>query len=372
MKPEQGSHPEQTIENAHGTSLLDEGRPWPFRRSQLTAGLRSHTADNKLTIREIKEFLLPDRRPSVGRIRGIELVSQGTAGRSSYQLVLKEPQGTTRAGMAGVGRREVAFYHNLAEQIPIGVPTLLADQPDGEWMVFEYIQTDLASDQWTADHYLYAMDNLAILHDRFWRLEEVLGIYNWLARPLTRDLEIYLQAATTGTQRLLNKGSLPIFQLETGYLEMLQDLVGHAGFIAQELRKLPATLIHGDYWPGNLVQAQGGKLLALDWQMVGIGPGLLDLVKFTQASRWNFSPLPLTQTEISTRYRNHLAEINGFSWKDKDWERDWEFALLWIFLTEWVDLFAYIPPPILETRQADIQSIWLDPVSQAIKRLAKG
>ena len=372
MKPEQGNQPEQTAESAQGTSILNEGRPWPFSRAQLTAGLRNHNSDNKLTIREIKEFDIPDRRPSVGRIRGIELVCQGHAGRSRYQLVLKEPQGTTRAGMAGVGRREVAFYHNLAEQIPIGVPRLLADQPDGEWMVFEYIQTDLVVDQWTADHYLTATDFLAILHDRFWNLGDDLDIYTWLARPLTRDLEIYLQAATNGTHRLLKRGSLPIFHHETGYLEMLQDLVGHAGYIAQELRKVPATLIHGDYWPGNLIQAQGGNLMALDWQMVGIGPGLFDLVKFIQASLWNNSPLPIPQAELTTRYRNLLAEKNDFSWLEKDWERDWDLALLWIFLTEWVDLFAYIPASILETRQADIQLIWLDPVSEAIKRLVKG
>ena len=372
MKPEQGNQPEQAMESAQGTSILNEGRPWPFSRAQLTAGLRNHNADNKLTIREIKEFELPDRRPSVGRIRGLEVVCQGSAGRSRYQLVLKEPQGTTRAGMAGVGRREVAFYHNLAEQIPIGVPVLLADQPDGEWMVFEYIQMDLVSHQWTVDQYLLAIENLVTLHDRFWNLGDDLGIYNWLGRPLTRDFEIYLQAATNGAQRLLKRGSLPIFHHETGYLKMLQDLIGHAGVIAQELRKVPATLIHGDYWPGNLIQAPSGNILALDWQMVGIGPGLLDLVKFVQASLWNFSPLPLSQSALTSRYRKSLAEKNSFTWAEKEWQRDWNFALLWVFLTEWVDLFAYIPASMLETRQADIQSIWLDPVNEAIRRLGKG
>jgi hypothetical protein len=119
--------------------VLDEQRPWAFSRAQLTAGLRNHTGDNRLTIREIKEFDLPNRRPSVGRIRGIQVVCQGSTGQLKFKLVLKEPQGTTRIGMAGAGRREVSFYRCLAEQIPIKIPHLIAAQSDGEWMVFELI-----------------------------------------------------------------------------------------------------------------------------------------------------------------------------------------------------------------------------------------
>jgi thiamine kinase-like enzyme len=353
-------------------SVLEDQRPWAFSRAQLTAGLRNHTGDNRLTIREIKEFDLPDRRPSVGRIRGIQVVCQGSTGKLRFELVLKEPQGTTRAGMAGAGRREVSFYRSLAEQIPIEIPTLLADQPNGEWLVFERIQTGTPSDKWNADQYLAAIDNLVSLHDRFWSLEEDLEIYNWLGRPLTRDFEVYIQAASTGLQRLLDRGTLPIFDQKPVYLSMLEDLVKQAGDIAQELKNIPSTLIHGDYWPGNLLMAPAEKLVTYDWQHVSIGPSILDLVKFCQASRWHFAPLPLSQAEITGRYRSQLANKNGFMWTDRDWDRNWDHALLWIFLTDWVDLLAQIPISILETRQADLESAWLKPVYEAINHQRRG
>jgi hypothetical protein len=347
-------------------SVLEEQRPWAFSRAQLTAGLRNHTGDNKLTIREIKEYDLPNRRPSIGRIRGIQIVCQSNSGQLKFKLVLKEPQGTTRAGTAGAGRREVSFYRCLGEQIPIEIPRLFAAQPDGEWMVFEQVQASTASDYWQAKQYLMATDNLVTLHDRFWTLEGDLEIYNWLGRPLTRDVEIYIQAAASGIERLLNRGPLPIFKDKPAYLKMLEVLVDRAPFIAQGLKKCPFTLVHGDFWPGNMFLTSTGKIVAYDWQNVSIGPGILDLVKFYQSSRWHFTPLPLTQTKITARYRNQLMKKNGFTWSNSEWDCCWDYTLLWIFLTEWVDLLAQIPKSILETRQADIKSIWLEPVSKAI------
>lgn len=353
-------------------SVLANQRPWAFSRAQLTAGLRNHTGDNRLTIREIKELDLPDRRPSVGRIRAIQVLCQGSTGKLKFELVLKEPQGTTRAGMAGAGRREVSFYRSLAEQIPIKIPTLLADQPNGEWLVFELIQTSISSNHWNADQYFIAIDNLVTLHDRFWSLDKYLEIYNWLGRPLSRDFEIYIQAASTGLQRLINRGALPIFTQKPAYLSMLEDLVNQAGGIAQELKNIPATLIHGDYWPGNLLMASADELVTYDWQHASVGPGILDLVKFFHTSCWHFSPLPLSQTEITGRYRQQLKNKNGFVWTDRDWKRDWDHALLWIFLTDWVDLLAQIPTSILETRQTDLELIWLKPVYEAINQWRRG
>jgi hypothetical protein len=349
-------------------SVLEEQRPWAFSRSQLTAGLRSHTGDNKLTIREIKEIDLPDRRPSVGRIRGIHVVCQGSTGRLRFNLVVKEPQGTTRAGMAGAGRREVSFYRCLGEQIPIEIPRLVTAQPDGGWMIFEHVLANNDLDRWETDQYLIAVDNLVTLHDRFWSLEKDLEIYNWLGRPLTRDFEVYEQAASTGINHLLNRGELPIFTQKPVYLNMLEKLVKQAGVIALGLKNLPFTLIHGDYWPGNLLTSSNGKMVAYDWQHVSIGPGILDLVKFFQISRWHFSPMPISQSQIAAKYRNLLMNKNGHTWVDKEWDRDWDFALLWIFLTDWIDLLAQVPSSILETRQADIESIWFEPVHQAISK----
>lgn len=354
------------------SSILEEPRPWPFSRAQLTAGLRRFTEDNRLSVREFKEFDLPDRRPSIGRIRGVHVLCQTSTGQQKYDLVLKEPQGITRAGMAGAGRREVSFYLCLGEQVPIEIPQVLAAQPDGDWMLLELLTPGTDLKDWKAKEYLLAIDNLVLLHERFWSLGEYLDIYNWLGRPLTRDFEIFIQAASCGIDRFMGLSPASSFNQDPGFLNMLQGLVAQATGIAQELKNLPFTLMHGDYWPGNLLALPGGKLVAYDWQHVSLGPGILDLVRFYQASLWGFSPLPVSQAEVISRYREKLAEKNGVSWEEHDWQKQWDYALLWIFLTDWVDLLAKIPESIIETRQAEIASIWLEPVSKAYLRWLRG
>ena len=353
------------------SSILEEPRPWPFSRSQLTAGLRSHTGDNRLSVRDIKEFDLPVRRPSIGRIRGIHVACQGSTGQKKYDLVIKEPQGTTRAGMAGAGRREVSFYKCLGEQIPIEIPRILASQPDGDWMLFELFPPGAGPETWKADDYLLAIDNLVILHDRFWGLHEFLEFYNWLGRPLTRDFEIFIQAATAGIEQFVMRGAHTIIEREPDFIDVLRNLVEQARGIAQELKSAPFTLMHGEYGPGNILITLDGRRITYDWQHAGMGPGILDLVKFFQASRWGFDPLPLAQAEFASRYREKLRETNGFTWEDGDWQKQWDYALLWTFLTDWVDLLAQIPTPIIETRQTEIESIWLHPVTETYMRWLK-
>jgi hypothetical protein len=270
--------------------------------------------------------------------------------------------------MAGAGRREVSFYLCLGEQIPLEIPQILAAQPDGDWMLFELLASGTNPEDWTTEEYWLAVDNLALLHERFWSLDEYLDIYNWLGRPLSRDFEIYVQAASCGIDQLVSLSPPSVFTQDPDYLKLLKGLIAQAGVIAQELKLSPFTLMHGDYWPGNLAALPEGRLVAYDWQHAGIGPGILDLVKFFQASRWGFGRLPVSQAELVARYREKLAEKNGFKWEDSDWQKHWDFALLWIFLTEWVDLLAKIPAPIAETRQAEIESIWSGPVSEAYTR----
>ncbi len=54
--------------------------------------------------------------------------------------------------------------------------------------------------------------------------------------------------------------------------------------VVERLLELPVTLIHGEFFPSNvLVQetASGLRICAIDWEMAGSGPGLLDLAALT-------------------------------------------------------------------------------------------
>jgi hypothetical protein len=350
-------------------SIIQDTRPWIISRSELTAGLRASTGDPRLTVIDLQEYEVPKRRPSVGRIRGLRAVCQGKSGQTTLDLVLKEPQGTTRSGMAGVGLREASFYRILSDQIPIQVPRLMAAHPGGEWLVLSLLSGGRPPEQWQPDDFFLAIDQLVLLHDRFWGLGEDLRTFTWLARPLDADLDIYVTAASTGLQHMLESSKTNELTQDIDLVYLLQRLVRHADSIAEELLKTPVTLIHGDYWPGNLYMNPDGSLVAYDWQEAGIGPGILDLFTYIQLSQWWFDPLPVSTADLIKRYRSGMAEINGYAWKEKEWMTLWNHALLWSFMADWIDLLATTPAPLLRTRHAQLDKLWLNPVRAAIPRL---
>ena len=81
--------------------------PWPFPRAQLAAGMRRHFQDTSLQVEAVRHRTLTYRRPGIGVLHGLEVVYQGKEGSAVLPLVVKEPHGSTRTGLAGAGRREV-------------------------------------------------------------------------------------------------------------------------------------------------------------------------------------------------------------------------------------------------------------------------
>jgi len=348
--------------------FIVDPRPWPFTRAELTAGLRAYSGDPTLALTNLEERIIPNRRPSMGRIRGLTATCQTKNGPRAYELVLKEPQGTTRAGTAGAGKRELLFYRTLSNQLPVRVPILLAAHPDGDWLIFNLLENSLAPEQWGANEYLLATDQLVVIHDRFWNLGEDLAAYNWIARPLGSEYSIYMRAAYTGIRRLVDKVTSNLITRDPALIKMLKRLVDNANLVADGLRASPTTLLHGDYWPGNLAIYPDQTLTAFDWQQIAIGPGVLDLYHLIQASQWYFGELPLSEVEIVAHYREGLERACGQKWEDADWQRLWDFAMLWSFLVNRVDLLASIPAAILQTSFPQMQQLWLEPIQEAMSR----
>jgi len=354
-------------------NILDTPRPYPFSKAELTAGLRGHTGDPTLTISKMEACDIPDRRPALGRIRGLEVICQTLNGEKTFQVVIKEPQGTTRAGMAGAGRRELLFYRTLTVQLPVRVPQVLAADHDGEWMVFNMLRDGIPPERWRAEEYLLATQQLAVIHDRFWGLGEDLSTFAWLSQPLDGDYPIYMRASYTGIRRLVDKVTTNLITRDTNLLKLLRRLVENADSIIGALRGDPATLLHGDYWPGNIHLSAERALTVYDWQQAAIGPGILDLFQFVQASRWYFGELPVEESVIVNTYRESLAESCGHTWDEDHWQNLWDHALLWTFLCNWVDMLANIPASVLQARYSQIQELWLTPVRTAMdRRLPRG
>jgi hypothetical protein len=57
------------------------------------------------------------------------------------------------------------------------------------------------------------------------------------------------------------------------------DLPGYESAV-QRLTELPSTLVHGDFYPSNVVIGPA-RVCAVDWELAGVGPGVLDLAALT-------------------------------------------------------------------------------------------
>lgn len=344
---------------------------WPFGLSEVTFGLRRHFNDTSLNVEGIKLIGLPDRRPSIGRVRAIKVDFMRTGSRHSCKLVVKEPQGTTRTGLAGAGKREVGLYESLAEHLPIRTPRMLVGSPLGDWLILELIEQVKDPSAWGADDYREAIDQLSSLHDRFWSLDVDLGTFPWLSHPLTADFDVHRIAAYQGLERIRESGRPAAFADQIDRMELLERLINSADRIVEPLQSETHTLLHGDYWPGNIAVTADGGQLVYDWQLAGVGPGVMDLLAFIYKSLWWFETLPIDPDELVERYRAKIAEKTGITRDQEAWSTLWDHALMWRFIQEWIDLLAVTPEPLLETWAERLESIWLDPVRQAAERRLK-
>lgn len=344
---------------------------WPFTAAQLTAGLRRYFADSSLTIQTLTELPLEtvaDEASQPAKVRGLRVTYQAGGETLAVDCVVKQPRGVNRAGLASGGIREVGVYRSLALQLPMQTPALIAADPAGSWLVLEAVSADVASADWTADDYRRAIRALAALHERFWNLAEDLSVYPWLARPLANDFEIYVMAAVGAMEKMLVDDR---HQLITGSLEVLTSLgqmLTQVEVMADKLRAAPPTLLHGDYQPTNIALQADDEIVVFDWQLAGVGPGVLDLVTFVNAARWRRPDLPISPHELIALYRDELAARVGVQWTDEAWDELMDHALMWRFTQELLGWAAAATTTQFQAHEAAFRDIWLRPVLDAAYR----
>ncbi len=277
-------------------------------------------------------------------------------------LVLKRGRTQSGAILAGSARREAYFYRTLARQLPVRTPRLLltADDVIGEptaplvvaasnslalnwdgvgcdtdWVLMEALPAEVVWPRasWTAKHYRLALCTLADLHATWWGHPPDPADYPWVWTPTGHHTDGLVREAR---QALLEIESaawgekfLPKERLQA-WLRVLDD----PACLLDLLMEMPQTLIHGDYWPGNIAMRADGPAV-FDWQLVGVGPAAYDLDCFYSSSRWWFGRLPLSLTEIRNAYLGLLTERLGQRVDRSsldigmDAARAWRFAVLW-------------------------------------------
>ncbi|MDQ3700008.1 MAG: aminoglycoside phosphotransferase family protein, partial [Chloroflexota bacterium] len=176
-------------------------------------------------------------------------------------LILKVPDWGTPTSLAsrdaGVGLREIHFYESgLAARLPEGLraPRLLGidhTPPDlGTWLWTEDVATALAV-HWTPERALAAARSAGRLHALFVAEQAELARQGWLERDGYAAYAHHMPAAHCHLVRLPTHPhwSHLFTHQERAALHRALDLTPWA---ITELRRLPPTLVHGDFHVDNL------------------------------------------------------------------------------------------------------------------------
>lgn len=182
-------------------------------------------------------------------------ISLRTVSGARHEWLLKDL--STRSTDAGPAflydpRREIAAYRWLADELPL--PRLVAARERGaRWLLLERVEGEPL---WQCDDsacWCEAARWLADLH----ALEKPPGGAPWVSydgpyfdRWMPRALEF---APDAGLARLQH---------------------AHEAAISN-LTRAPAVMLHGDYYPSNILA--GTRVRALDFELAGLGPAALDL-----------------------------------------------------------------------------------------------
>ena len=86
----------------------------------------------------------------------------------------------------------------------------------------------------------------------------------------------------------------------------LGRIVDHYSRVVERLVRIPTTMVHGEYYPSNILIDSAGtapRVLPVDWEMAGVGPGLLDLADLA-AGTW-------TDAERESMVRSYTAVLDS-------------------------------------------------------------
>lgn len=205
---------------------------------------------------------------------------------------------------------EARFYRELARQVPVPHPRVLAGQLQPCWastLVLEDVTETGATagapgDAWTAEQAGLAVDELARLHARFWEHPALNGEWRWLAGPVRRTEDALGSALAVplmliGLRRAGDAVPAGLHRPALAYARRRRAWM-------RELSAGPRTLVHHDVHPGNFYWRDGLPGL-LDWHLVRAGEGVGD-VAYLLATALSPEVRRVYERELLERYRHGL------------------------------------------------------------------
>ena len=316
-------------------------------------------------------------------------------------LVFKEGAQGTGAISYSVAGCEAHFYRTLAPSVPVRTPRVVlntydelvtaADRRDtlvvgggelhdgtpfggSDWVLIEALPQEgvWPQIQWSRQNYADALVTLAQLHAHRWTCPPHTQDYPWIWEPTG----LHAHALAVQARQALLEIEGARWGIEFFTQEEMREwlaLLDNPDPLLDILNSLPQTLIHGDYWPGNIAvkstrdEGETNGMAVFDWQFVGIGPAVYDLSCLHSTSRWWFGRLPYSLTEMRGLYLDRLNDLLGYKANSAlctaglDAARAWRFAIFWPSIILQYSTF-------LLARRSYIRTMVLEPATASLRR----
>ena len=262
---------------------------------------------------------------------------------ATMTLIYKRGAVVSGAFLRGAPQREALVYSVLSSQVPIDVPTIVAvDVLAGDLWMLPFPPSKHTSHwlaDWEAEDVDAALKDLARLHLKFWRTEEVLGQWPWLARPTTRDAGDLAGEGLAGLEIITEVGAYDD-SLTPRRVAQLRALAENPTPLLSVLNQGGFTLLHGDAGFQNIALSRDGRQrIWYDWQLASVGPAALDLVTFLHPWAYPDASPPYPLAEMVERYLMFL-EQRGLGVNRSDFRAQLDAALLWRWLIQWAPLLG--------------------------------
>jgi hypothetical protein len=317
---------------ATGTRGDDAGVPLPVEVADLTPqAMTALLAPGHAGVRVTTVEVLDAHTGTTGRAR-LALTVDPPDSLAPTVFVKLEPfdprqRAFVRAG--GIGANEAHLYRDLAGELPMRVPRVLAAAVDTGGGYVTVMEDLVASgcrfprpdDANVADQARSTVDGLGALHARFWESPRFATDLAWVPERAGFGAdgghsEESLRGAGHFVRRALEQvgdEQPPVFRA------VGECYATRTGAVLDAWDAGPRTLVHGDPHSGNLF-LDGATVGFLDWGMVSRSPGMRDVAYYC----CNSLPTDVRralQDELLDRYRAILAGAGIALARDEAWEQ---------------------------------------------------
>lgn len=243
----------------------------------------------------LRPITLMTRRPSAYRSSfALENVDVELSTGDSLRLVFKDlgPNALSEAGREAKPpfllspSREIEVYRKILGRYGISAPTcygaVLEPARDRYWLFLERVPGVELYQVGDIEVWRAAARWLARTHATLARQATRLSLEVPLLRYDRRYYETWAHRATaalSGRSRVADA---------TGSHLLLQWIQERHPELVSRLLDLPRTVIHGEFYPSNVLvrlEGQGASLWAIDWDMAAVGPALVDLASLS-GGKW--------------------------------------------------------------------------------------